>query len=228
MQRQSLTGRARGFHLDRRKERRSRVPVGLLNVTIALQYTAVAMEDIGTRIREARTGKSWTLETLAAQSGLSASFLSQVERGRSTLSIVSLASICRALNLPIESLFVSSGPLDERAPVVTKSDQQLQIRIGRSPVAYRYLTGQLPATPVEELLIAEFPAGCRQGESKHRGEELGYVLEGELTIAVDGAEHELRVGDSYTIEAFRAHSYRTGERGGARVLMAVTERFVEI
>jgi transcriptional regulator with XRE-family HTH domain len=185
------------------------------------------MEDIGARIRDARTGKGWTLETLAEQSGLSASFLSQVERGLSTLSIVSLASICRALDLPIESLFISSGPLDRRAPVVTKSNQQLQIRIGRSPVAYRYLTRQLPEAPIEELLIAEFPADCSQEASQHRGEELGYLLEGKLTIAVAGTEHALEVGDSYRIEASRPHSYRTGKGRGARVLMAVTERFVE-
>lgn len=185
------------------------------------------MDEIGARIRDARASKGWTLETLASQSGLSASFLSQVERGLSTLSIVSLSSICRALALPIESLFVSSGPLDRRAPVVTKSDQQLQIRIGRSPVAYGYLTGQLPEEPIAELLIAEFPADCRQDGSQHRGEELGYVLDGKLTIAVDGTEYELGVGDSYRIEASRLHSYRTGKPGGAKVLMAVTERFVE-
>jgi transcriptional regulator with XRE-family HTH domain len=185
------------------------------------------MDDIGARIRDARTSKGWTLDTLASESGLSPSFLSQVERGLSTLSIVSLSSICRALDLPIESLFVSSGPLDQRAPVVTKANQQLQIQIGRSPVAYRYLSGQLPTAPIEELLIAEFPAGCRQDRSQHRGEELGYVLEGRLTIAVDGAKHHLGVGDSYRIEASRPHSYRTEKGRGARVLMAVTERFVE-
>lgn len=185
------------------------------------------MDEIGPRIRDARTAKGWTLETLASESGLSASFLSQVERGLSTLSIVSLASICRALDLPIESLFVSSGPLHQRPPLVTKSDQQLQIQIGRSPVAYRYLTGQLPDAPIEELLIAEFPADCLQEASRHRGEELGYVLEGVLTIEVDGQPYDLSVGDSYRIEASRPHSYRTGAARGARVLMAVTERFVD-
>jgi len=199
----------------------------LLNFETILRYTECAMEDIGARIRDVRTSKGWTLDTLAAESGLSASFLSQVERGLSTLSIVSLASICRALGLPIESLFVSSGPLDRRPPVVTKSDQQLVIRIGRSPVAYRYLTGQLPEAPIEELLIAEFPAGCRQDGSHHRGEELGYVLKGELTITVDGTEYRLGVGDSYRVEPSHQHAYRTAKVGGARVLMAVTERFVE-
>jgi transcriptional regulator with XRE-family HTH domain len=186
-----------------------------------------AMDEIGPRIRDARTEKGWTLETLAAESGLSASFLSQVERGLSTLSIVSLSSICRALGLPIESLFVSSGPLDRRPPVVTKSEQQLLIRIGQSPVGYRYLTRQLPEAPIEELLIAEFPPDCRQDGSHHQGEEFGYVLEGELIVAVDGAEYELSAGDSYRVETSHQHAYRTGEGAGARVLMAVTERFVE-
>ncbi len=185
------------------------------------------MEDLGPRIREARTQRGWTLGTLASESGLSPGFLSQVERGLSTLSIVSLAAICRALGLPIESLFVSSGPLHQRAPVVTTADRQLQIRIGRSPVAYRYLTPQLPNAPIDELLIAEFPPACHQGGSQHRGEELGYVLEGALTLIVDGIEYALHVGDSYRIEASRPHDYRTRDRAGARVLMAVTERFVE-
>jgi len=185
------------------------------------------MDEIGPRIRDARTERGWTLETLAAESGLSASFLSQVERGLSTLSIVSLASICRALDLPIESLFSSSGPLDRCPPVVTRSDQQLLIRIGRSPVGYRYLTGQLPQTPIEELLIAEFPPDCSQDGSHHKGEELGYVLEGELTVSVDGTEYPLQAGDSYRVEPSHQHSYRTSAKRSARVLMAVTERFVE-
>jgi len=184
------------------------------------------MDEIGPRIRDVRARKGWTLEALAARSGLSPSFLSQVERGLSTLSIVSLSSICRALDLPIESLFVSSGPLDRRPPAVTRSDEQLLIRIGGSPVAYRYLTQQLPEARIEELLIAEFPAGARQDGSRHRGEEMGYVLEGRLTLTVDDAEYELAVGDSYRVEGSHAHAYRTGRDNGAKVLMAVTERFV--
>jgi transcriptional regulator with XRE-family HTH domain len=185
------------------------------------------MEDLGTRLRQARTHRGWTLDTLAGHCGLSASFLSEVERGRSTLSIVSLSAICRALNLPIESLFVSSGPLDLRPPVVTKSNQQLRIQIGGSPITYRYLTGQLPSTPIEELLIAEFPAGCRQDSSRHRGEELGYILEGELMLNVDGTDYQLAAGDSYHIEGSRSHAYQTHPERAARVLMAVTERYIE-
>ncbi|MGB2982554.1 MAG: XRE family transcriptional regulator [Candidatus Bipolaricaulia bacterium] len=185
------------------------------------------MDDLGARLREARTRRGWTLETLSGHCGLSTGFLSQVERGLSTLSIVSLAAICRALDLPIGDLFVASGPLDRAASPVTAGADQLQIQIGDSPIAYRYLSGQLPEEPIKELLIAELPPGFRQDDSTHEGQELGYVLEGRLTLVLHEDEHELATGDSYRIEASEAHGYRTRPEVGAKVLMAVTQRFIE-
>jgi transcriptional regulator with XRE-family HTH domain len=186
------------------------------------------MNELGVRLREARIRHGWTLDGLSERCGLSPSFLSQVERGLSTLSIVSLSAICTALDLPIETLFSSSAPLDQRAPRVTTADRQLLIRIGDSPVSYRYLSGQLPALPIAELLIAEFPAGCDQRDSAHEGQEMGYVLEGVLELRVGEEEYRMSVGDSYRIDASEPHDYRTSADLGARVLMAVTQRFIEV
>lgn len=184
------------------------------------------MPDIGARLRTARQERGWTLEALSARSGLSTGFLSQVERDQSTLSIVSLSAICHALDLPMDRLFTSSGPLLRGPDRVTPAVEQLRIQIGDSVVAYRYLTPQLPAAPIEELLIAEFPAGARQEATPHEGEELGYVLAGTLTLWVGEEEHALGVGDSYRIASRERHEYRAG-RSGARILMAVTERFID-
>jgi transcriptional regulator with XRE-family HTH domain len=200
----------------------------LLNIEIFPRYTELPMDDLGKRLREARNRREWTLEALSARCGLSSGFLSQVERGLSTLSIVSLSAICRALDLPIGDLFSASGSLEETGPGVTKAVDQLQIRIGDSPVGYRYLSSQLPERPIEELLIAEFPAGFRQDDSTHEGQELGYVLEGPLALIINGKTHELVAGDSYRIAASEAHGYRTRAREGAKVLMAVTQRFIEL
>jgi len=184
------------------------------------------MNGLGSRLREARGNRGWTLERLSEECGLSASFLSQVERGLSTLSIVSLSAICSALDLPMETLFSSSAPLDGSTARVTSADRQLLIQIGDSPVSYRYLTAQLPEAPIQELLIAEFPAACEQRDSTHEGEELGYVLEGALDLHVGGEEYHLSVGDSYRIQASEPHDYRTSKGLGAKVLMAVTQRFI--
>jgi transcriptional regulator with XRE-family HTH domain len=184
------------------------------------------MQDLGAQLRKARRDRGWTLEALSASSGLSAGFLSQVERGQSTLSIVSLSAICHALEIPMDKLFTSSGPLAEREVRVTSAAAQLRIQIGDSAVAYRYLTPQLPEAPVEELLIAEFPPGARQEESAHDGEELGYLLEGRLRLWAGEDEHELEPGDSYRVASRELHKYEAGP-AGARILMAVTQRFID-
>ena len=186
------------------------------------------MDDLGQKLREARLQKGWTLEALSDASGLSTGFLSQVERGMSTLSIVSLSAICRALELPIGDLFSASGPLDREAPRIIERKDQLQIQIGDSPIAYRYLSSQLPDEPIIELLIAEFPAGMRQEDSHHEGRELGYVLEGRLLLSIEGEERELTTGDSYRLSPSEPHGYRTPPDTGAKVLMAVTERYIDI
>jgi mannose-6-phosphate isomerase class I len=122
----------------------------------------------------------------------------------------------------------SSSPIGEEPSVVTRADQQLHIQIGGSPITYRYLTGQLPDVPVEELLIAEFPPDCNQQGSSHEGQELGYVLRGSLVLTVQGEQIRLSVGDSYRVAALQPHGYRTASLEGANVLMAVTQRFIDI
>lgn len=200
----------------------------LLHSEKRFRYTEDLMDDIGARIRTARKEKGWTLDALASKSGLSTGFLSQVERDLTTLSIVSLSAICRALNVPIESMFSSSSPIGETPSAVTRADQQLHIQIGGSPITYRYLTGQLPDAPVEELLIVEFPPDFNQQHSSHEGQEFGYILRGSLVLHVQDATHELKVGDSYCIPASQPHGYCASASEGAEVLMAVTQRFIEL
>jgi len=183
---------------------------------------------MGARIRAARKEKGWTLDALASKSGLSTGFLSQVERDLTTLSIVSLSAICHALDVPIESMFSSSSPIDSTPSAVTQANQQLHIQIGGSPITYRYLSGQLPDARIEELLIAEFPPSFVQQDSAHEGQELGYILRGSLTLQVQNDKHLLNVGDSYCIPASQPHGYMASDAEGADVLMAVTQRFIDL
>jgi transcriptional regulator with XRE-family HTH domain len=61
--------------------------------------------DVGERLRAIRRARRCTLRTVAMRSGLSESFLSQVERGRSSASIASLRRIADALGVSIADLF---------------------------------------------------------------------------------------------------------------------------
>jgi transcriptional regulator with XRE-family HTH domain len=85
---------------------------------------------VGQGVRVLRQRKGWTLEELSSRCGLSISFLSQVERGLSSLSIPSLHSICEALEVPITHFLATTtmnGPL-----VVRTGEPHNRVRIGDS------------------------------------------------------------------------------------------------
>jgi transcriptional regulator with XRE-family HTH domain len=187
------------------------------------------MENVGTAIRQMRQRQGWTLKKLSSLTGLSVSFLSQAERGQSSLSIVSLTNICRALGVDPSQLL--SAPKDDRAPdessfPVIAEENQLCIRIASFPVSYRYLSGGFPGRVIE-VLINEFPAAYHHPLAAHPGEEFGYVLEGDLTLRIGEESYPLSPGDSYHFVASRTHGYETSRKGGARVLMATTQKFLE-
>jgi XRE family aerobic/anaerobic benzoate catabolism transcriptional regulator len=68
---------------------------------------------LGAAVRQARTGRGWTLKGLAERSGLSERFLSDLERGRGNISIARLAEVARTLGVPVAELVAA---LDAAAP----------------------------------------------------------------------------------------------------------------
>ncbi len=60
---------------------------------------------LGTRIKELRSLKGWTQETLGERAGLSYKFIGEVERGTGNPTVTSVAQIAKALDLDIVELF---------------------------------------------------------------------------------------------------------------------------
>ncbi|MGN5882209.1 helix-turn-helix domain-containing protein [Staphylococcus simulans] len=63
------------------------------------------IEEIGFQIKLIRNQQQQTLKQLSTLTGLSTSFLSQVERGESSIAITSLDKIAKALDVNITSFF---------------------------------------------------------------------------------------------------------------------------
>jgi DNA-binding GntR family transcriptional regulator/DNA-binding XRE family transcriptional regulator len=115
---------------------------------------------VGQKLRELRRSRDVTLETLAERAGLSASFLSQLERGRAGASLSSLQRIAEALEIQLsEILDPPSSPQPDvslqrsRAGFAgTTPSRNLQARVRDAIVS-----GQLrPGERVSEELVAEF------------------------------------------------------------------------
>lgn len=63
------------------------------------------LEQLASRIREARNRRKWSIRLLAEKSGVSPRFLTTLESGAGNISVVRLAAVCEALHLPLHELF---------------------------------------------------------------------------------------------------------------------------
>jgi transcriptional regulator with XRE-family HTH domain len=162
---------------------------------------------IGSRIKRLRTAKRSTLKQLSEETGLSAGFLSQLERGISNIAIDTLAKIADILGVPLSSFFETSE-VKEQSPVM----RQFEIIPNEiSPQIYQYILSRnqdgfdlLPRI----YLLMPFKDTDNQIEMySHEGEEIIYVLEGVLTVYLDGNSYELYPGDSIHYLSTRQHNW---------------------
>lgn len=62
------------------------------------------------------------------------------------------------------------------------------------------------------LNLLEFEPGAAVSAHTHPHEQLGHVVEGELTLSIDGREHVLGPGDAYQIPGGVEHAARSEGR----------------
>ncbi|MGC9530205.1 MAG: helix-turn-helix domain-containing protein [Candidatus Bipolaricaulaceae bacterium] len=181
------------------------------------------MQNVGRRIRELRQRRGWTLEGLSERCGLSMSFLSQVERGLSSLSISSLQAICRALEVPLTHFF---APPEGNSQVLRAGQARTRLRIEDSQVTYHLLSGAMPDRMLEAL-IAEFPPHYEHPLITHGGEEFGYVVEGKIVLQFEDHEFELGPGDNFHFFSTQPHTIRNPRDVTAKVLWVLTQKLLE-
>ncbi len=150
------------------------------------------MESIHKRIRESRLEKNMTLKELSEKTNLSVSFLSQVERGISSMTIVSLKNIAEALDVPMKDLF----EVNERVSFINKKDNIIHARLEKSYVSYDMLSGKFDGRKLEAVMLTMEPNFNGQEERTHKGEEFYYVMKGTATFILDGAEYEICEGET--------------------------------
>ena len=187
------------------------------------------MSEIGNFIRSQRRLRKWTLQELAGRCNLSVSFLSQMERGLSSPSIISVNAICRALEIPLSHLVGFNESKDNALPTgsafeISKVGHWPNIQISSVSIKYQFLSGDFPRR-LFEILIGEIPPQYQYPLFAHEGEEFGYVLEGNLRLKIGEECHELGVGDSYHFMATAPHGYETNGEESAKILWVQTMKY---
>lgn len=164
--------------------------------------TVSALAAIGSRIREARVAQSMTLQGLADASGLSTSMLSLVERGRASPSIGSLIVIASSLGITMSELVAIETVPEEQ--LVVRANEPASVETDEH-VVRRLLREDRSRGMSVALNEYEPRTGNASQPLSHDGFEYGYVLEGRLTVEVDGATYVLNRGDLISYSSRRPH-----------------------
>jgi quercetin dioxygenase-like cupin family protein len=84
----------------------------------------------------------------------------------------------------------------------------------------------VPGTNYETVIgMAEIVPNVNIGRHTHPGPESGFMLEGDMTLLVDGQSPlEVKAGQSYKVPPGAVHDARTGARGAKVIATYVVEK----
>lgn len=158
-----------------------------------------------------------TLAQLGEQVGLSASYLSQVERGVIMPSLLRVADLARVLGVGVHAFFQE----DVTPPTVVRRHQG-QILLQSPDVCVELLSPDFSQKEVEPFYLVCQPGAARDPMPRHQGEEFGFVLQGQLTVTVGEEVFVLHAGDSIHFQGAQHHAWRNEGEGECVVLWAIS------
>lgn len=161
---------------------------------------------IGRRLAELRQEHRYSIRALARRANVSASLISDVERGRVEPSISTLKRVADALGTTLTYFF--SDPSLSNGRVVRASERTLlpgrpgmrsgDRRRGMQASGIRFELASPSEAETIEAIFGHYEVGATMGDEPvtHEGEEWGMVLTGRLKVWVGDEIHFLDPGDS--------------------------------
>lgn len=174
-------------------------------------------EQIGERLRRYRRAANKTLNQVATEAGLTASFLSQAERNLTGVSISSLARIAGSLGIPLNTLFDQpTQPQPDSHP-----GQRVRYSIGNQPLVYERLSSSFPGNLLNAMKMS-MAVGYQSELISHDGAEFTYVLCGHIVYTIEGHPYPLGPGGSVHFDSTKPHSIANAGDEVAEVLVVTT------
>ena len=172
--------------------------------------------NLGLRLRLARTSRGLSLAQVAEAAGISVGFLSAIERSAMSASVSTLRNLAKFYKLNILDFFDQSGARQylvrpgERRQLAASDGVRMELLAWGNPVMEPHLFHVAPG------------AGSGEEEYSHEGEEFLFLLAGILDLVVDGKQYKLHKGDSFYFESSTPHRWSNSGPKEAVVLWVNT------
>ena len=174
--------------------------------------------DIGHQIKERRKELELTIRELSRRTGLSASFISQLEHGKTNVSLDSLRLLAEQLDVSMQFFFMEPDPLlslndpiDERTPAadpakeyspIVRANSRAQLVFPDSGVNYQMLMKDLNRS-MEAIYGRISPGkGNVARRLRKQTEEFIFVVSGKLQLGLKDKKYVLSPGDSIYFDGY--------------------------
>ncbi|MFD7020447.1 cupin domain-containing protein [Streptomyces sp. NPDC059161] len=167
----------------------------------------------GEVLHRLRTRKGMSLRQVAAECGLSVSFLASLERGETDIALERLGRLAKVFDHDVGSfLGFSRG---RATPSLYPREKQEVLH--RAPgVVYRVL--RAPELGYQVVTGDFAPHSALVDDLQHEGSDLITVTRGALVARYNGVDHQLRTGDYVQWSAGHPHSFRNDTDEPARMI----------
>lgn len=165
-------------------------------------------EELGRRIKKTRERKHLTLKAVESASGISATHVSEIERGKTSPTVGVLVRIADALETD-PAYFLEEEELG-LVSLVTAEDR-VRESLPDAAGSIERLTTSIPGGRLQACYLTLAPgAGHRREPHGHGGEEAALVTAGRVRFVVGGHSVELGAGDAIHLDASAPHAYENG------------------
>jgi transcriptional regulator with XRE-family HTH domain len=179
--------------------------------------------DLGKRLRDLRVARRLSLEEIAGKTGLTKGFLSLVERGLKAPSISSLLRLSHAYGMSVGALLDGTPPSEPAYSLVRRDQRRKYAREG-SLYGYRYeaIAFRKERKRMEPFIVSP-PVRTPRKFFTHEGDEMVFVLEGQVELQLDSEYILLSSGDCIYFDAKLPHRSRSIGPERATTLVTVSE-----
>ena len=170
-------------------------------------------DGLGVRMRTQRHRLSMTLQQLSAASGVSVGYLSQVERGNATPTLGTLTQIAQALEVDTGYFVRTPRAVDS----LTRGGARPKFAVAGSSIECEQIGAERSGHELTSYVM-NVPPGYESEVVTHVGEEIIYILEGEISQMVGEREYLMSVGDSLHYLGTTPHCWANKTDTLARIL----------
>ena len=166
---------------------------------------------IGAHLRQLRARRRLSLAEVAKAVGISVGFLSALERSQMSGSVGTLRKLARFYKTNILDFFDANGASSRHVRPAERKILEAGAGVRMELLAWGN-------TVMEPHLFRIAPDAGSGDPYTHEGEEFIYVLRGDLEIALDGEEYQLKTGDSFYFESATPHRWKNPGRKETLIL----------